>query len=43
VSGVAKLADGLVLIHDLRTFLKETEAVTLDGALAAAAGASERR
>jgi purine-binding chemotaxis protein CheW len=35
--GVAKLADGLVLIHDLRTFLKDTEAVALDDALAAVA------
>jgi purine-binding chemotaxis protein CheW len=34
--GVAKLPDGLVLIHDLRTFLKDTEAVALDDALAAA-------
>jgi purine-binding chemotaxis protein CheW len=39
VRGVAKLADGLVLIHDLRTFLKDTEAVALDDALAAAAPA----
>jgi len=33
VSGVAKLADGLVLIHDLRTFLQEVEALALDEAL----------
>lgn len=41
ISGVAKLADGLVLIHDLRTFLEEAEAESLDRALAdveAAAG-----
>jgi purine-binding chemotaxis protein CheW len=30
VAGVAKLADGLVLIHDLRTFLSQSEAATLD-------------
>jgi purine-binding chemotaxis protein CheW len=33
VSGVAKLPDGLVLIHDLRTFLQEAEALALDEAL----------
>jgi purine-binding chemotaxis protein CheW len=33
VAGVAKLADGLVLIHDLRTFLTEAEARDVDGAL----------
>jgi purine-binding chemotaxis protein CheW len=33
VAGVAKLPDGLVLIHDLRTFLSESEASRLDGAL----------
>lgn len=38
VSGVAKLSDGLVLIHDLRTFLKEAEAVALDDVVAAVAG-----
>jgi purine-binding chemotaxis protein CheW len=38
VSGVAKLSDGLVLIHDLRTFLKVAEAVALDDAVAAVAG-----
>lgn len=35
VAGVAKLPDGLVLIHDLRTFLSGTEAAALDEALAA--------
>ena len=34
VAGVAKLADGLVLIHDLRTFLAEAEAEALDEAVA---------
>lgn len=29
VTGVAKLPDGLVLIHDLRTFLSQTEADAL--------------
>lgn len=33
VAGVAKLADGLVLIHDLGTFLHEAEARALDEAL----------
>lgn len=33
---VAKLPDGLVLIHDLRTFLSQAEATTLDDALPAA-------
>ncbi|MDP2372796.1 chemotaxis protein CheW [Reyranella sp.] len=33
VAGVAKLPDGLVLIHDLRTFLAESEARQLDRAL----------
>ena len=30
VAGVAKLSDGLLLIHDLATFLSVTEAETLD-------------
>ncbi len=34
VSGVARLDDGLVLIHDLATFLTSEEAVALDEALA---------
>ena len=33
VAGVAKLPDGLVLIHDLATFLSEAEAMELDEAL----------
>lgn len=33
LAGVAKLADGLVLIHDLETFLTEAEAEGLDEAL----------
>ena len=33
VAGVAKLPDGLVLIHDLRTFLADSEARDLDQAL----------
>jgi purine-binding chemotaxis protein CheW len=33
VAGVARLADGLLLIHDLRTFLSESEAATLDRAV----------
>lgn len=36
VAGVVRSDDGLVLIHDLRTFLSETEASSLDGALAQA-------
>jgi len=34
VAGVAKLPDGLVLIHDLETFLSEAEAAAVDDALA---------
>jgi purine-binding chemotaxis protein CheW len=34
VAGVAKLRDGLVLIHDLETFLSAAEAATVDQALA---------
>ena len=33
VTGVAKLPNGLVLIHDLRTFLADSEALQLDQAL----------
>jgi purine-binding chemotaxis protein CheW len=33
VTGVAKLPDGLVLIHDLRTFLADSEVLQLDRAL----------
>jgi purine-binding chemotaxis protein CheW len=35
VAGVAKLSDGLVLIHDLRSFLSQAEATALDDALVA--------
>ena len=38
VAGVAKLSDGLVLIHDLRTFLSQAEAAALDEALPAPSG-----
>jgi purine-binding chemotaxis protein CheW len=34
VAGALKLPDGLVLLHDLRTFLSEAEALTLEEALA---------
>jgi purine-binding chemotaxis protein CheW len=37
VAGVASTADGLVLIHDLRAFLSEAEALELDHALHEAA------
>lgn len=36
VAGVAKLPDGLVLIHDLKTFLSQGEAAALSAALAGA-------
>lgn len=36
VAGAVKLEDGLVLVHDLRSFLSEAEALELDAALAAA-------
>lgn len=35
VQGIAKLADGMVLIHDLDSFLSLDEALSLDQALAA--------
>ena len=35
VAGVAKLEDGMVLIHDLTTFLSDAEAASLDEALPA--------
>jgi purine-binding chemotaxis protein CheW len=35
VAGVARLEDGLLLIHDLRTFLSESEAAALDEAVRA--------
>ncbi|HEX6533700.1 MAG TPA: chemotaxis protein CheW [Gemmatimonadaceae bacterium] len=34
VTGVAKMPDGLILIHDLSAFLSEAEAETLDSAMA---------
>ena len=37
VAGVAKLADGLLLIHDLATFLSAAESASLDEALPAPA------
>ena len=37
VAGVAKLDDGLVLIHDLTTFLSAAETASLDEALSAPA------
>jgi purine-binding chemotaxis protein CheW len=39
LAGVAKLDDGLVLIHDLEAFLSEAEAASVDEALAAHEGA----
>jgi purine-binding chemotaxis protein CheW len=41
VAGVAKLPDGLVLIHDLRTFLSQAESAALDRSLAGRAGEGE--
>lgn len=38
LSGVARLPDGVVLIHDLDTFLSEAEAMELDRALAGSEG-----
>ncbi|MCY1040358.1 chemotaxis protein CheW [Corallococcus sp. bb12-1] len=35
VAGAAKLPDGLVLVHDLRSFLSEAETLQLDTALGA--------
>jgi purine-binding chemotaxis protein CheW len=40
LAGAARLPDGLVLIHDLRTFLAAGETTELDGALSAAGGAA---
>jgi purine-binding chemotaxis protein CheW len=39
VSGIARLSDGLTLIHDPETFLTRAEAEALDGSLAEAAHA----
>jgi len=36
VAGVAKLSSGLVLLHDVRTFLSQGEAASLEAPLAAA-------
>lgn len=44
IAGVAKLDDGLVLIHDLDEFLSQSEAAQLDAAMqamAASAGAED--
>jgi purine-binding chemotaxis protein CheW len=38
VAGALKLPDGLVLLHDLRTFLSEAEALELEEALAKEGG-----
>lgn len=38
VSGIAKLPEGLLLIHDLMAFLSEAEGAALDAALASAEG-----
>jgi purine-binding chemotaxis protein CheW len=43
VAGVAPMADGLVLIHDVDTFLSGAEAETLDTALALNASAALAR
>jgi purine-binding chemotaxis protein CheW len=41
ITGAARLDDGLVLIHDLETFLDEAEAERLDAALSAQASAGD--
>jgi purine-binding chemotaxis protein CheW len=38
LAGVGRVADALVLVHDLGTFLRQAEAEALDDALTAAAG-----
>lgn len=43
LSGVARLADGLVLIHDLASFLSDDEAAALDYALEGVTPHEERR
>ncbi len=40
VAGAVKLPEGLVLVHDLKTFLSEAEALALDSALAGVPGAA---
>lgn len=42
VAGALKLPDGLVLLHDLRTFLSEAEALELEEALAKEGAPGER-
>ncbi|MEW5847809.1 MAG: chemotaxis protein CheW [Myxococcota bacterium] len=42
VAGVAKLRDGLLLIHDLETFLAEAEATALDAAVATVSSEDSR-
>lgn len=42
LSGVARLADGLVLIHDLASFLSDDEAAALDDALEGVTPGGER-
>ena len=41
VAGIAKLADGLLVIHDLETFLSLDEARQVDAVVAGAAAAAE--
>jgi purine-binding chemotaxis protein CheW len=41
VAGVLKLPDGLVLVHDLRTFLSQAETLELEDALARGAARGE--
>jgi len=43
VAGVGMLPDGLVLIHDLRTFLTSAESVELANALESGGGSPEQR
>jgi len=43
VSGIVRLPDGLVLIHDLGRFLSRTDEQVLDLALAEAAGTGNRQ
>lgn len=43
IAGVALLADGMALIHDVDTFLSTAEADSLDAALAASGGAGRGR
>ncbi|RKP46458.1 chemotaxis protein CheW [Trinickia fusca] len=43
VTGILRLSDGLVLIHDLGQFLSLTEGVVLDQVIAEVAGTRDRR